>query len=76
VPLKGFLLREARKNVLLVIVRAMYRKMFGPTSLYAVGVDALGIPIVYYRDVGPQRNPVMICNYALKYYNEKTSMLL
>ena len=69
--LKGFLLREARKNVLLAIVRALYHKMLRPTSSYTVGVDALGVPIVYYRDVGLQRNPVTICNYALKYYNAK-----
>jgi heparosan-N-sulfate-glucuronate 5-epimerase len=33
-------------------------------------VDNSGVPIVLYRDVGPQRNPVTVSTFALKYYNE------
>lgn len=66
--LKTLLLTQADKRVLLAVVRAIYRKTFRPSPQYTLAIDRQGIPIVCYRDIGPQRNPVTTCIYAMKYY--------
>ncbi len=66
---KKSLLIQSRKRALLAGVRKVYRKVFRAPQ-YVISIDELGVPVVYYRDVGPQRNPVTVCNYALKYYQD------
>jgi len=68
--LKHFLSTQSRKRVLLAVAHTIYRRILRPAPQYVIRVDRLGIPIVFYRDRGPWRNPVTVCNYALKYYQE------
>ena len=70
---KRFLLIQSRKRTLLAVVRKVYRKVFRPAPQSIISIDKLGVPIVYYRDVGQQRNPVLVCNYALRYYYQDQS---
>lgn len=52
-------------------IRRIYRSLFKIKSFSDIIVDDLGVPIIVYRDIaGPQRNPVAVCNFALKYYEE------
>lgn len=73
--IKKILLIQSRRKLPLAIARGIYRKVFRPITQTIVGVDGLGVPIVYYKDLGPQRNPVTVCQYALKYFTEEKKSL-
>jgi len=68
--LKKFLSMQSRKKIVPAVARTLYRKIIRRKPYYVIRKDELGIPIADYRDVGCQRNPVLVCNYALKYYQE------
>lgn len=55
----------------ILLIKKIYLKVLGPRVLDRFGqVDNSGVPIVFYRDRGPQRNPVNVCDFALIYYRE------
>lgn len=75
-----FLSKLVRTRMVLKIYRKMYRSKLAPRlrgiisrtlkiKPYAV-LDDLGIPIMLYEGLEPQRNPVTVCIVALRYYKE------
>ena len=68
--IKETFINKSRTNIPLAIMRAIYRKVFRRIPPTTVVVNGSGVPLVYYRDLGFQRNPVIVCNYAFKYYQE------